>query len=189
MVRTLNIEGDGQGDLDGTAGATTPSWCTSSPPTSTGSSFSTGMTSSMGSSVRTSPSRGSPMTRCVPSVGRHDRRTRTRRTAHRAATTAPRPSLRSLRPRRPERAAPGPARRSRCEHVPGARVSQAQRVRNARSGVRAALVLALSTVGACRGGPVRDHVHTRPPKASDSTRSTARPSRSNRRDASDTDSV
>jgi hypothetical protein len=56
-VGKLNIEGDGQGDLAGTAESSAPSSSTRSTPIGTGSASSDETTSSTGSSARTSPSK------------------------------------------------------------------------------------------------------------------------------------
>ena len=63
LVRRLNIDGDGQGDLAGTAASSGRCSSTRSTPTATGSASSGGATSSTGSSARTSPSRGCATTR------------------------------------------------------------------------------------------------------------------------------
>ena len=56
MVRQINIDGDGQGDLKGTAVRCGPCWSTRFSPTGTGSSTSVVTTSATVSSRRTSPS-------------------------------------------------------------------------------------------------------------------------------------
>ena len=151
MVRRLNIDGDGQGDLArARRRATARCSSTRSSPTATGRTCSAATTSPTGSSARTSPSKGSPTTRSASATATGSARRCSRSASRGSRATASASGWASRGCRRCSSPTAGPA--STCGCSRRARSAPATRS-NASSAARRRMTVAEIDAPALPPGP------------------------------------